>query len=168
MRTRKLVTFTWSLLLNSCFVILLKLPYIANHLRCKSFAVFADQSVPRNFSSKILACAIGLAMQDYHIIQPWMFSSELKFSSDFSTSNNLQYTVYTHKINLSHVMYSMYTCIKIQEYITLLLLYVRTFKSSIAYMPKMNMACDYCIILLVLCTLQICYTEDENRQLKFL
>ena len=39
--------------------------YIANYPRWKSFVVFADRSVPQNFSSEI-ACAIGLAMQDYH------------------------------------------------------------------------------------------------------
>ena len=42
-----------------------QLPYIANHSRWKSLAVFEDQSVPQNFSSEI-ACAIGLTMQDHH------------------------------------------------------------------------------------------------------
>ena len=44
----------------------------------KGFAVFADRLVPRNFSSEI-ACAIGLAMQDYHstanVFQRIKFSS---------------------------------------------------------------------------------------------
>ena len=44
-----------------------EVPYIANRLRWKSFAVFMDRLVLQNFSSEIACtCAIGLAMQDYH------------------------------------------------------------------------------------------------------
>ena len=44
---------------------LLLIPYIANHWRWRSFVVFADRSVPRNFSSEIV-CSVGLAMQNYY------------------------------------------------------------------------------------------------------
>ena len=39
--------------------LLLQIPYIANCLRWKSFAVYADRSVLRNFTSEI-ACAVDL------------------------------------------------------------------------------------------------------------
>ena len=68
--------------------------YIANRSRWKSCVVIMDQLVPQNFSSEI-ACAIGLAMQDYHptanVFQ--QFKSLVLQLRNFSTSNNLQYTV---------------------------------------------------------------------------
>ena len=52
-------------LLLTLYLSLSVLPYIANHLRWKHFAVFVDWSILWNCSCKI-ACTIGLAIQDRH------------------------------------------------------------------------------------------------------
>ena len=78
------------------YYLLLVLPYIANCSRWKSFAVFADRSVLQNFSSEI-ACAVGLGdarLLSNHESFPANYNLVLQ-PRNFSTSNNLQYTVYT-------------------------------------------------------------------------
>ena len=67
---------------------------IANHSRWKSFAVFVDRSVPRNFSNEI-AFAVGLSHArppSNHESFPVNKNLVLQLRN-FSTSNDLQYTV---------------------------------------------------------------------------
>ena len=64
----KIISTVAFLILQTIFILgmfVYNTPYIANHSRWKSFAIFVDRLVPQNFSSEI-ACAIALAMQDYH------------------------------------------------------------------------------------------------------
>ena len=89
------------------------IPYIANRStpRWKSFEVFADRSVPRNFYSEI-SCAIGLAMQDSVSFNRECFSANQSLvlqPRNFSTSNDLQYTV----LSMLQVILDLYP--KIQD-----------------------------------------------------